>query len=115
MRSFCLDVCGFVSRPVRETLALNALERERGTFPVLDLAGVPFEISLYSIAVQVSFADRMVRPENGTLHQGKAALGSVGAPTTGANILFLGMVDRTMKRKFLADIDVMRAFVRHQE
>jgi hypothetical protein len=42
--AFCFLVLGFVSLTIRETLTFRAFERERRTFPVFHLAGVPFEI-----------------------------------------------------------------------
>ena len=75
--AFCLSVRGFVSRPVRETLALNAFERERSTFPILDLAGVPFEIPFDQIAVQMGFADRMVQAQPDMKGQSKIHVGEL--------------------------------------
>jgi hypothetical protein len=60
-------VRGFVSLPVRETLALNTLKSNCRTFPIRHLAGVPFEIPFREVARQMGFADRMMRGENGAL------------------------------------------------
>ena len=68
-RAFCLSVRGFVSRPVRETLALDTLSNERRTFPVCHLAGVPLEIPFCEIARQMGFADRMMRTKHRALHE----------------------------------------------
>jgi hypothetical protein len=73
LSAFCLIVRGLVSRPVRETLSFDALGNERRTFPVLDLAGVPFEIPFRQIARQMGFADRMMRAEYGAFHQAETA------------------------------------------
>ena len=63
--------------PVRETFALNALEGCRRTFPVLHLAGVPFEIPFGQIAMQMRLADRMVRAVNSALHEAETRFRSV--------------------------------------
>jgi hypothetical protein len=47
-------------RPVRETLAFDALGNERRTCSILDLAGVPREIPFREIARQMRFADGVV-------------------------------------------------------
>ena len=69
---------GFVSRPVRETLALDTFEGFRRTFPVCHLAGVPFEIPFREVARQMGFADRMMRAENRAFHEAETALCRVG-------------------------------------
>src|ERR1700730_10441524 len=74
----CLSVRGFVSAPVRETFALNPLKSNCRTFPISDLAGVPFEIPFCKVARQMGCADRMVRAENRALHETETAFGCVG-------------------------------------
>jgi hypothetical protein len=76
-RAFCLSVCGFVSRPVRETLALDSPEGSCRTFPVCHLAGVPFEIPFRQIPRQMGFANGMMRAENRSFHEAETALGGV--------------------------------------
>jgi|SRR5579862_3899702 len=76
--AFCLIVRGSVRYPVREALALDALEGFCRTFPVCGLASVPLEIPFREIAMQMSFADRMVGAIYSPLHEAMAALGRVG-------------------------------------
>jgi hypothetical protein len=64
----CFLLTGFVSRPVRETLALNALEGERSTFAIAVLARVELEVPFREVAMQVRFADRMVRAKYRAAH-----------------------------------------------
>jgi hypothetical protein len=66
--AICLIVSGLVSRPVRETFALYTLKSNCRTFPVAELARVPFEIPFREIAAQMGFADRMMCAEHGALH-----------------------------------------------
>ena len=68
---------GFVRPTVRETLALNTLERNCRTFPIAHLAGVPFEIPFREIARQMGFADVVMRTEHGAFHEAETALRSV--------------------------------------
>ena len=76
--AFCLSVRGFVSLPVRETFALDTLKSNCRTFPVADIAGVPFEIPFREIARQMGFADRMMRAEYGAFHKAETTFRSVG-------------------------------------
>ncbi len=69
--AFCSSVRGLVNLPVRETFALDALKNNCRTFPIADLAGVPFEIPFRKVARQMGFADRMMRAEQRA--QGTAA------------------------------------------
>jgi len=57
----CFSVSGVVRYPVRQPLALDTFKRNGCTFPVFDLASVPFEIPFGQIARKVRFTDRMVR------------------------------------------------------
>jgi hypothetical protein len=50
-------------------LPSRAFERERCTFPVFHHAGVVLEIPFDKVAVQMGFADRVVRTERGALHE----------------------------------------------
>src|SRR6202022_4523640 len=88
--AFCLSVRGFVSRPVRETLALDTFEGSCRTFPICHLAGVPLEIPFREIARQMGFADRMVRTKNRTLHKAETALGGVDMNKTAKPNIFVG-------------------------
>jgi hypothetical protein len=54
--AFCLSVRGLINRPVRETLALDALGNQRRTFPVFHLAGIPLEVPFHKVAVQMGLA-----------------------------------------------------------
>lgn len=50
LRAFCRIVLASVSLSIREALTFRAFQRERRTFPVLDLAGVPFEMPFRQVA-----------------------------------------------------------------
>src|SRR5262245_14417071 len=103
---------GFVSRPVRETLALDTLKSNCRTFSVFDLAGVPLEVPFGHI-VQMGFADRMMRPVDRALHQTKAALCSIGIHVA-AHVFVGTVIDRLVASKLFADVKVLAALIGHQ-
>jgi hypothetical protein len=59
---FCLGVRGFVSRPIRETLAFNPLGNERRTFPVFHLAGTKVDGITGSVAEIKALVSRRMEP-----------------------------------------------------
>lgn len=66
-RVFCLAVRGFVSRTIRETLALDTQESFCRTFSIGHAklgAVVIAEIKLRKITLQVSFADVVIHAVN---------------------------------------------------
>jgi hypothetical protein len=114
-RAFCLSVRGFVSLPVRETLALDALKSNCRTFPVRHLAGVPLEIPFREIARQMGFADRMVRAKHGAFHQAETAFGRVDMNEPAKADIFIDtVVHRAVVGELLADFFVGCQFVGHK-
>ena len=107
--AFCLSVCGFVSAPVRETLALNTLKSNCRTFPVRHLASVPFEIPFREVARQMGFADRMMRAKIRAFHKAETTLGRVDMNEAAEAHVFVGaVVHRAVICEFLANFFVRR-------
>src|SRR5438105_4119943 len=80
----------------------------------LHFPGVPLEVPFGEVARQVRLADRMVRAEDGALHEAETALGSVDVrETCHAHVFVRAMVDGRMASELLADARIGQQFVRH--
>jgi hypothetical protein len=102
--AFCFAVFASVSRPVREALAFDAFGDKRRTFPIENLACVELEIPFRETAGQMGFANRMMRPEHGSLHQAESAFRSVDVNEAAKPGVFIGrMIDRPVAGKLAAD------------
>jgi hypothetical protein len=65
--AFCLSVNGVTRLSILQPLTFRAFERKCRAFPVIDLAGVPFEVPFRKVARQMRFANRIVGAINSAL------------------------------------------------
>lgn len=87
----------FTSTPIRQALADNAADARFKASEIADFAGVPFEILLRRVAVQMGFGNVMEGPENGALQEAEITFDRVGVPEIGAGIFVGRMVHSAMQ------------------
>ena len=107
----------FTRLSIGQSLPFDALEGFCGALAVLNAkAGtiVVSEIELREIAMQMGFADRMIRSDDPALEDAEKVFDRVRVNKTAkARILVGGVIDRMMVLKFVADLGIDFAVVGH--
>jgi hypothetical protein len=92
-----------VSRPVRETLAFNALHSKRRTFPIVHTEGnavIVAEIKFREIAMQMLLIAMLIDAAHTALEDREVAFGRVGMHIV-ADVFAAGMMHRFVIGKVL--------------
>ena len=115
-RAFCLAVRGFVSRTIRETLALYTQESLRRTFSIGHAklgAIVVTEIKFRQIALQMGFADVVIDAIDATLENREVTFDRIAVRVV-ADVFTIAMVNHLVTGEFLANAHVTASGIRHQ-
>ena len=78
---------------VHQPLVVRRPDREQGPLAIIQLAGVPAEIKLRNVPVQVFFADGMERAVQTALEQRKESFGAVRGDIA-TSVFFDAVIDR---------------------
>lgn len=98
-RAFCLAVTGFVSPPIRQALADDALEQLVGAGAIIDAKGLALvvaEVEFGEIALQVLRRHVVVRADDPALEDRKEVLNRVGVVEAARADVFFGRVPSRM-------------------